>query len=168
YRGLGVWGNNIPYQTLYPVATLHAIERFYFFPYQHLTQPSPGNVLVVGAGTGNDVAVAVSEGAHHVDAYENRRVTVHVDDGRAYLQDTDQRFNLILYALPDSLTALTGQSAPVGLENYLLTTQAISEARQHLAPGGTFAMYNYYQPFLLDRYATTLDQVFGSAPCVQV
>ena len=29
-------------------------------------------------------------------------------------------------------------------------------------------MYNYYQPFLLDRYATTLDDVFGSRPCVEV
>ena len=75
---------------------------------------------------------------------------------------------MILYALPDSLTALTGQSAPVGLENYLLTTQAIQEARDHLAPGGTFVMYNYYQPFLLNRYATTMDDVFGSRPCVEL
>ena len=95
-------------------------------------------------------------------------MSVYVDDGRAFLQDTNKRYSLILYALPDSQTALTGQSAPVGLENYLLTTQAIQVARSHLAPGGTFVMYNYYQPFLLDRYATTLDDVFGSRPCVEV
>ena len=41
-------------------------------------------------------------------------------------------------------------------------------ARDHLAPGGTFVMYNYYQPFLLDRYATALDEVFGSRPCVEL
>ncbi len=41
-------------------------------------------------------------------------------------------------------------------------------ARDHLAPGGTFVMYNYYQPFLLDRYANALDQVFGSRPCVEL
>jgi hypothetical protein len=29
-------------------------------------------------------------------------------------------------------------------------------------------MYNYYQPYLLDRYATTLDRVFGSRPCLQL
>ena len=29
-------------------------------------------------------------------------------------------------------------------------------------------MYNYYQPFLLDRYATALDAVFGSRPCVEL
>ena len=187
YRGLAISANNIPYQTLYSLSTLHRIEPFYFFPYRHVTRSSLSDVLVIGAGTGNDVGVALSEGARHVDAveidpelvalgkrynlehaYESPRVSVYVDDGRAFLQDTKKRYSLILYALPDSQTALTGQSAPVGLENYLLTTQAIQVARSHLAPGGTFVMYNYYQPFLLDRYATTLDDVFGSRPCVEV
>lgn len=182
---LSVSGNNIPYQTLYPVATLRRIESFYFFPYRHVSRRSLRNVLVIGAGTGNDVGVALSEGARHVDAveidpdlvalgrrygraYHSPRVSLHVDDGRAFLQDSARRYSLILYALPDSLTALSGQSAPVGLENYLLTTQAVQVAQDHLAPGGIFAMYNYYQPFLLDRYATMLDQVFGSRPCVEL
>ncbi len=187
YHGLGVSGNNIPYQTLYSISTLHRIETFYFFPYRHVTKHALSHVLVIGAGTGNDVGVALSEGARHVDAveidpdlvqlgkehnpehaYQSPRVSIHIDDGRAFLQDTSQHFSLILYALPDSLTALSGQSAPVGLENYLLTTQAIQEARDHLAPGGTFVMYNYYQPFLLDRYATALDETFGSRPCVEL
>ena len=183
---LTVSGNNIPYQTLYPLRTLHAIESFYFFPYRHV-RGKPGSVLVIGAGTGNDVGVALSEGARHIDAveidpglvalgkahnpehaYQSPRVSLHIGDGRAYLENTDRRYSLILYALPDSLTALTGQAAPVGLENYLLTSQAIEAAKAHLAPGGTFAMYNYYQPFLLARYATQMQDVFGSRPCVEV
>jgi hypothetical protein len=186
YPGLAVWGNNIPYQTLYSVQTLHQIEKFYFFVYRHVPKSQLRNVLIIGAGTGNDVSVALSEGARHVDAveidpdlvrigedhnpnhaYQSPRVTLHIDDGRAFLENTDQRYTLILYALPDSLTALTGQSAPVGLENYLLTTQAIQAARSHLAPGGTFAMYNYYQPFLLDRYASEIEDTFGRSPCVE-
>jgi hypothetical protein len=184
---LSVSANNIPHQTLYPIATLHKIESFYFFLYRHVTRSSLKNVLIIGAGTGNDVGVALSEGARHVDAveidpdlvklgkehnpehaYQSPRVTIHIDDGRSFLQNTGNRYSLILYALPDSLTALTGQSAPVGLENYLLTTQGIQVARDHLAPGGTFVMYNYYQPFLLDRYATALDSVFGTRPCVEL
>jgi SAM-dependent methyltransferase len=187
YHGLAVSGNNIPYQTLYSISTLHRIETFYFFPYRHVTKRALSNVLIIGAGTGNDVGVALSEGARHVDAveidpdlvqlgrehnpehaYQSPRVSLHIDDGRAFLQDTSRHYSLILYALPDSLTALSGQSAPVGLENYLLTTEAIQEARDHLAPGGTFVMYNYYQPFLLDRYATALDETFGSRPCVEL
>ncbi|MGH9919959.1 MAG: spermidine synthase, partial [Nitrososphaerales archaeon] len=184
---LSVSANNIPHQTLYPIATLHKIESFYFFLYRHVARSSLKNVLIIGAGTGNDVGVALSEGARHVDAveidpdlvklgqehnpehaYQNPRVTIHVDDGRSFLQNTSNRYSLILYALPDSLTALTGQSAPVGLENYLLTTQGIQVAKDHLAPGGTFVMYNYYQPFLLDRYSTALDNVFGTRPCVEL
>ena len=94
-------------------------------------------------------------------------MTAHVADGREYLQNTSQHYNLILFALPDSLTALAGQSS-LRLEGYLLTEQSVAQARAHLAPGGTFSMYNYYQPFLLARYATTIDQAFGHEPCVEV
>jgi hypothetical protein len=187
YSGLAISGNNTPFQTMYSVSTLRKIESFYFFPYGHLTSRSLDNVLVIGAGTGNDVGVALAEGARHVDAveidpdlvqlgkehnpehaYQNPRVGIHIDDGRAFIQDTNERYTLILYALPDSLTALTGQSAPVGLENYLLTIQGIEAAKSHLARGGTFVMYNYYQPYLLDRYATTLRDVFDARPCVEL
>ncbi len=94
-------------------------------------------------------------------------MTRHVADGREFLQDTSQRYNLILFALPDSLTALAGQSN-LRLEGYLLTEQSVAQARAHLAPGGTFSMYNYYQPFLLSRYASSITRAFGHPPCVEV
>jgi hypothetical protein len=183
---LMVSANNIRHQTLYPIATLHRIKFWYFFPYRHLDPASLENVLIVGAGTGNDVGIALAEGARHIDAveidpvlvqlgrrynpehaYQNPRVTVHIDDGRAFLQNTDQRYNLIIFALPDSLTALAGQSA-LRLENYLFTSQALHLARSHLATGGMYTMYNYYQPFLLDRYASTLTDAFGARPCTEL
>jgi hypothetical protein len=183
-----IWvsANNIPYQTAVSLAAMRDRQPFYFYPYQHVTRASLGNVLIIGAGTGNDVAVALSEGARHVDAveidpllllrvgqahpahpYRSRRVSMHVGDGRAYLEDTHQRYNLILLALPDSMTALAGQSA-LRLESYLLTEQSLAAARSHLAPGGTFAMYNYYQPFLLARYATTIEDVYHRRPCAEL
>ncbi len=180
---VGVAANNIPFQTIHPVTRM---RKFYFFPYRHVTPQSLGNVLIIGAGTGNDVAVALSEGARHIDAveidprlpavgrqyhpdhpYQDPRVTAYVADGRQYLQDTSKRYNLILFALPDSLTALAGQSG-IRLESYLLTAQSIAAARAHLAPGGTFAMYNWYAPFVLDRYATTIKDVFHRAPCAEL
>jgi SAM-dependent methyltransferase len=178
--------NNIPHQTAYPIKTLRQIERFYFFPYRHLGGRPLDDVLIVGAGNGNDVAVALSEGAKHLDAveidpvlqelgrryhpnrpYEDPRVEAHVDDGRAFVQRTDAKYDLILFALPDSLTLLAGQSS-LRLENYLFTVESMQEVRRHLKPGGTFAMYNYYEPFLLDRYAGTLEKVYGFAPCVEL
>jgi hypothetical protein len=182
---LVVSANNIPHQTAYPIATLHKIERFYFFPYRHVDMARLNNVLIVGAGSGNDVAVALAEGAKHVDAveidpwlqrlghryhpdhpYQDPRVSAHINDGRAYLQQTGKHYDLILFALPDSLTLLAGQSN-LRLENFLFTIEAMRSARAHLEPGGTFAMYNYYEPFLLDRYAGQLDTAYGSPPCAE-
>ncbi len=181
-----VWANNIPHQTAYPISTLRRLEPFYFYPYRHVDHSRLDNVLIVGAGTGNDVAVALSEGARHIDAveidpviqslgrrwnpdhpYQSPRVTVHINDGRAFIQDTSRRYNLILFALPDSLTLLAGQGN-LRLENYLFTLESVRRVKSILAPGGTFAMYNYYEPPLLDRYATTLLTVFGSRPCEEV
>ena len=186
HPALYVSANNIPYQAARSLTVLHQQKKFYFFPYQHVTRSSLKNVLIVGAGTGNDVAVALSEGAQHVDAveidpvliklgrsqhpnhpYDSPRVTAHNTDGRAFLQNTTNKYNLILFALPDSLTAVNGQSN-LRLESYLLTLQSVRAARAHLAPGGTMAMYNYYSNHLYNRYATTMLDAFGQAPCSQV
>ncbi len=183
---LYVTANNIPYQAARSLPVLRNEKKFYFYPYQHVARSSLQNVLIVGAGTGNDVAVALAEGAKHVDAveidpvllgigrakhpnhpYDSPRVTTYTDDGRAYVQDTSKKYNLILFALPDSLTAVAGQSS-IRLESYLLTEQSVQAAAKRLAPGGTMAMYNYYAPFLLNRYATTMQQAFHRAPCAQV
>ena len=181
-----IWANDIPHQTAYPITELQKIEAFYFYPYQHIARADLNNVLVVGAGSGNDVAVALSEGARHVDAveidpviaslgekynfdkpYQSSRVSLHINDGRAFLQSTKVKYSLILFALPDSLTLLPGQGY-LRLENFLLDEQSMQAARTHLAPGGVFAMYNYYEAGLLNRYASTLRQVYGTQPCVQV
>jgi spermidine synthase len=71
-------------------------------------------------------------------------VTRHVNDGRAFLQSTDKKYDLILFALPDSLTLVSGASQ-IRLESFLFTDRAIEEARDHLKPDGAFAMYNYYR-----------------------
>lgn len=176
--------NNTPLQTTFSVEQIRRNSPFYLFPYTYAG--SREDVLVIGAGTGNDVAVALAQGAQRVDAveidpalveigrerhpdrpYSDPRVTTHVDDGRAFMERTDRRYDLILLALPDSATIVTGQSA-LRLENYLFTTQALERARSLLEPGGTFAMYNYYEPWLLDRYANTVQTVYGTAPCVQL
>jgi hypothetical protein len=182
---LYVSANNIPYQAARSLAVMRVQKKFYFYPYQHVARADLGNVLIIGAGTGNDAAVALAEGARHVDAveidpllpkigrahpdhpFQNSRLAVHIADGRAYLQNTHIKYNLIVFALPDSLVALSGQSA-LRLESYLLTEQSVAAARADLAAGGTFAMYNYYAPFLFNRYATTLTDVFHRDPCAQI
>ena len=184
---IAVSANNVPYQNAVSLDAMRRGNPSYFYPYRHVTRASLGNVLIIGAGTGNDVAVALSEGARHIDAVEiDPLLLLRVGQAHAESslpraagsactsmtavptwQDTHQRYNLILLALPDSMTALAGQSA-LRLESYLLTEQSLAAAKSHLAPGGTFAMYNYYQPFLLSRYATTLEDVYHQTPCVEL
>lgn len=179
--GYNVEVNGVPHQASLPVAD----NPLYGSSYTQTNQGEPGDVLIIGAGGGNDVSAALANGASHVDAveidrklyeigrdghpdhpYQDPRVDVHIDDGRAYLERSDKRWDRILLALPDSLTLVTGQ-ASVRLESYLFTQEAAEAFRDHLKPGGVFSMYNYYrEKWLVDRYAGTLDTVWGRAPCV--
>ena len=176
--------NGIPHQKLTSAATRALQSPYYLRTYQQLPR-TPKNMLIVGAGTGTDVALALRQGVAHVDAveidptllrfgrqhnpdhvYSDPRVTAHVNDGRAFLQRTHAKYDLIVFALPDSLTLVSGASS-LRLESYLFTEQAMRAARSHLAPGGAFSMYNFYrQQWLVDRLAGTLQTVYGHAPCV--
>jgi spermidine synthase len=180
--------NGIPHQLMAPADwKLQYGEQMYAMPYQRAPQNPLRDVLVVGAGSGSDVAIALSKGAGHVDAveidprilqigqqrnpdaaYQDPRVTTHVDDGRAYLQSTDKKYDLILFALPDSLALVNGASQ-IRLESFLFTQEALTAAREHLTPDGVFAMYNYYrEPWLIDRLAGTAQTAFGHVPCVDL
>jgi spermidine synthase len=180
--------NGIPHQLMAPADwKLQYGEQMYAMPYQRAPQNPLRDVLVVGAGSGSDVAIALSKGAGHVDAveidprilqigqqrnpdaaYQDPRVTTHVDDGRAYLQSTDKKYDLILFALPDSLALVNGASQ-IRLESFLFTQEALTAARDHLTPDGVFAMYNYYrEPWLIDRLAGTAQTAFGHVPCVDL
>ncbi|ADB30654.1 Spermine synthase [Kribbella flavida DSM 17836] len=177
--------NGVPHQQAIPAEKRLQWEPQYGLPYERAAQKNPENVLIIGAGSGTDVAIALRNGARHVDAveidprlrdigreqhpdrpYQDPRVTSHIDDGRAFLSRTDKKYDLILLALPDSLTLVNGASS-LRLESYLFTEQAFESARDHLAPGGAFAMYNYYrETWLIDRLASTAQKAFGHKPCV--
>ncbi|TDE30707.1 spermidine synthase [Nonomuraea mesophila] len=178
--------NGIPHQQAVPAAARLQWERQYGLPYERTTKP-PKDVLIVGAGSGTDVAIALSKGATHVDAveidpklrelggsvhpdrpYADQRVTTHITDGRAFLERTDRTYDLILFALPDSLTLVSGASS-LRLESYLFTEEAMRAARERLKPGGAFSMYNYYrESWLVDRLASTMQSAFGHKPCVDI
>jgi hypothetical protein len=180
-----VFVNGIPHQTIQPTSRRRKTEPVYFAPYGLIQRNPLRNVLIIGAGNGSDVAIALEHGARHVDGveidprlyalgrhlnpehpYRDPRVHIFINDGRAYLQRTHRRYDLILLALPDSLTLVAGQSS-IRLESYLFTLQALQLARAHLRAGGAFGMYNYYRDqWLVDRFARTVEEAFGSRPCV--
>jgi SAM-dependent methyltransferase len=178
--------NGVPHQLMAPAQwKLEHGEQIYGMPYIRLPKNKLGDVLIIGAGSGSDVAIALRKGAQRVDAvdidprileigrqqnfdrpYADPRVTTHTNDGRAFLESTDRKYDLILFALPDSLTLVSGASQ-IRLESFLFTGEAMRSVRDHLEPDGAFAMYNYYrETWLIDRLAGTAASTFGHAPCV--
>jgi SAM-dependent methyltransferase len=159
------------------------------FLYTQIDRWFPGrqfaNVLIIGSGNGNDAAVALKRGDQHIDAveidprildigmrlhpdrpYQDARVMATVDDGRAFLRNSTARYDLIIFAEPDSL-ALFSTANGIRLESFLFTREAFASVRDHLAPNGLFVLYNFYwQPWLVDRLGAMLASTFGNAPIV--
>jgi spermidine synthase len=161
-------------------------ENFPAYALPHLLNRDAGrpafeDVLIIGAGSGNDVSRALQWGAKHVDAveidpaiyrlgrsyhpdhpYQDERVQIHLDDGRNFLRSTDRKYDLIVYALVDSLVLHSGYSN-IRLESFLFTRQTFADVRYHLKPNGNFVIYNYFrQGWLAARLQKGLDEVFGS------
>jgi spermidine synthase len=178
--------NNISHQQMVNVRTAGPA---YMLP--HLLNRDAGGkpfnqMLIIGAGSGNDVAAALASGAGHVDAVEidpvinqlgkqdhpNRpfddpRVKVWYDDGRSFLhKNHGGPYDIAVYALVDSLVLHSGFTS-LRLENFLFTEQAFRDVRAKLKPSGVFAMYNYYrQGWVVDRLVTMAKNVFGMDPIV--
>ena len=185
YPAIGVIANGVPHQSIVPIAVRLKKQSFYPVPYERITPGPVGDVLVVGAGNGSDVALALHFGASSVDAVEidprihdlgvelqpdkpfaDPRVHSYITDGRAFLHTTDKKYDLVIFALPDSLTLVAG-SNQLRLESYLFTQEAFEDVRAVLKPGGAFSMYNYYrQDWLVGRLANTAQAAFGHAPCI--
>lgn len=175
--------NNIFHQSMAPVE--HK-EYFYQWPYAVFGDTFE-NVLILGAGSGTDVAAALRHGATHVDAveidptiirlgrehhpdrpYHDPRVTVINDDARHFLRTTDKQYDLVVFALIDSLTMQSSFSG-VRLESYMFTEESFRAVRDRLAPNGLLVIYNYFrEPWLVDRLANTAAAAFGEEPRVHV
>jgi hypothetical protein len=145
------------------------------------------DVLILGAGTGTDVAAALRHGAQHVDAveidpvilrlgaehhpdrpYADPRVRTICDDARHFLRTTTKKYDLVVFGLIDSLT-LQSSFSSVRLESYMFTEESLRAVRDHLAPRGVMALYNYFrEKWLVDRLANSVSLAFGDDPDVQV
>src|SRR5207245_127832 len=175
--------NNIFHQSIAPVEEK---EYFYQWPYTVFGN-SFRNVLILGAGSGTDVAAALRHGVEHVDAVEidpviirlgrrwhpdrpyfDPRVTIINDDARHYLRTTTKKYDLVVFALIDSLT-LQSSFSGVRLESYMFTEESFREVRDHLNSDAVLVIYNYFRErWLVDRLANTAAVAFGDEPYVHV
>jgi SAM-dependent methyltransferase len=178
--------NGIPHQAMVPVNSPQA-GAWYEQVYKWFPNHPFGKVLIIGAGSGTDTAHALAHGAASVDAveidpeilalgrqlnpdrpYADPRVYTYVNDGRAFLRNSTTRYDLIIFALPDSLTLLSN-TAHIRLESFLFTVQAFQSVRDHLTPTGVFVLYNSYrEPWLVAKIGSQLTEAFGSPPVVRL
>lgn len=166
-----------------PSSERHArILRGYHLPYRMLGRP-PRKALVLGAGTGNDVAALLDEGAQQIDAveidpvileagrehhpdrpYDSPRVRVFNADARSYLNDSDQRYDLIVFGTLDSLTRLSALSN-VRLDNFVYTEDCLRAARRLLTPdGGVVLYFATATDYIHAHIVGMLTRAFGELP----
>src|SRR5207247_469882 len=160
-------------------------EPFYKEVYRIFGSGSFHHALILGAGTGSDTAMALAHGVDSITAveidptiyqlgaqlnpdkpYSNPRVHVVINDGRSFLQNTTDHYDLIIFALPDSLT-LTSSNTSLRLESFLLTQDALATARAHLTSNGVVVLYNFYrQDWLVQKLSNMVGNVFSQRPLV--
>jgi len=160
-------------------------EPFYRRVYELFPGSSFHHALILGAGSGSDTATALAYGVQSITAveidplilqlgkqfnpdhpYSNPRVKQVVNDGRNFLENTTEHYDLIIFALPDSLT-LTSSNTSLRLESFLLTQNSIATARSHLTKNGLLILYNYYRTnWLLDKLANMVGHTFSQEPLI--
>jgi len=153
----------------------------YNLPYHFY--PSPPSVLVLGAGTGNDVAAALRNGAGRVVAVEidplilrmgrqlhferpfsSPRVRVVVDDARSYVQKSDDHFDLIVFSLLDSHTTSSYYSN-IRIDNYVYTVEALRATKRLLKPDGLMIIkFQVNTPWIAGRLHGLVQAVFDLPP----
>lgn len=149
--------------------------------------PSLRRVLVVGAGTGNDVAAALRAGAMDVTAveidpmilrlgeelhperpYANEAVQLVAEDARSFFSRARGSYDLIVFGALDSHTLFSTASS-VRLDNFVYTHESLARVRELLSEGGLLAL-SFGVPQEIEwmglRLYRTLTDAFGHAPKV--
>lgn len=150
----------------------------YVRPYAYAR--SLDTVLVVGAGTGNDLALLLQHGAKYIDAveidpviadigaavhfqqpYSDPRVHLHVNDARAFLRTTSRTYDAIVFGTLDSQTLLSGMSS-VRLDNYVYTRESFAAVRARLKDSGTLIVYHLSgDPYIAAKIYQMVTHAFG-------
>lgn len=153
----------------------------YNIPYRFMS--SPRSVLVLGAGMGNDVAAALrnttaqvtaveidplilklGEMLHFERPYQSPRVRIINDDARSYIQNSRDKFDLILFSLLDSHTTASSYSN-IRIDNFVYTGEAMSHARDLLNPDGLMIVkFQVDNIWIGERLSGLIQQAFHQAP----
>ena len=190
FNGYLVNVNNTGYQGMIdrertakdPTVSTPEMREFSQYDLPLLFHPHPRRVLIVGAGTGNDVAGALRHGVENVTAveidpviialgekyhpeqpYSSPKVQLVNDDARSFFASSEDRFDVISFGLLDSHTTTAMTNAR--LDHYVYTKESLTQARRLLAKGGVMTLtFEAQKPYIADRIGRALREIFAQEP----
>ena len=158
--------------------TIKQTALAYGLPYR-LVDPN-SRVLIVGTGMGNDVASALRASMGSIDAieidpgilslgkrlhpekpYDNPDVHLINNDARSFFSITNEKYDLVVFALLDSHTLLSAMSS-VRLDSYVYTVESLALVRKLLPENGVVSITFATNEWIEERLGRMLAQVFGT------
>ncbi len=128
-------------------------SSFYSFPF-NIALKKPEKIMIVGSGSGNDVAAALRSDIKEIDAveidpviaelgkkfhpenpYNSKNVNVYVNDARNSIKYAKDKYDLILYSVLDSHSNLSGKGG-IRLDSFVYTLESFQEAKTKLKENG--------------------------------
>jgi hypothetical protein len=194
-----ITANNVIHQAMFDfdsdIKEIKISAERYSTPYKVFSQISPqydksnkeNCVLIVGAGSGNDVAIAQKMGftcihaveidksfsalgmkLHAQKPYSEQGVTLFIDDARAYFKKAykrEQQYVAVIFATLDSMSLTGGLSTR--LDSYVYTEESFKNAYDLLKPGGIIGVYHMSQrDYISGRITKLLYAVNNQLPLV--
>lgn len=156
---------------------------FYGVPYRFT---KPKKLLILGAGSGNDTYHALQNGVDTIHAVEidpaiikvgkekhplrpyaaRDRVIVVNDDARAFLTNSKEKYDMIIFGVLDSHKLASYISVGLRLDSYLYTEECFYLVKRHLNPNGILVLQNGGPSWLVARIYQGLKKVFSQPPVV--
>ena len=141
------------------------------------------SVLILGAGTGNDVAAALRNGAERVDAveldpmiyqlgtvlhkerpYADPRVHTYINDARNFVSEGANHYDAVIMGWVDSHRLFSSLSN-ARQDNFIYTVQAFQEMKAVLKEDGILCASFYVgKPWVGTKIYEMMTQAFGHSP----
>ena len=172
--------NMQPNSVLAKSELMDSVRKDYALPF---SLNDPKSVLVVGAGTGQNVTSAIAAGSNDIDAveidpriikigqqynpdYASPRVKLICDDARHFFAQTPKRYDVINFSTLDSHT-VSGLGSSVRIDTYVYTKESIAKALSLLNNKGVLVVsFATVAPWTRARLFNTFKQAAGYDPLV--
>lgn len=195
HRGYLINVNNVGYMALlnlsdsfigsYPGVFSLSERQLSQYDIPYLFKKDAQDVLILGAGAGNDAAGALRHGVEAVDAveidpgiyllgseyhpeqpYSDPRVNIIIDDARSYLKRSTKMYDVISFGLLDAHT-LSSAYNNIRIDHYVYTLESFQEARERLKDDGIVTVvFEAQRPWIKRRLHDLLLKTFEVPPVV--